>query len=111
MISVTGKDIKFMLHYAPNLKLKKNHRFPDHFYIHRCGNEGHWSKECPRFPDQAGHGPHHGGGGYGSYGPPSRGRGGPGGGRGGPMRGAPYGGRNVGVGQGNRLLDILSIIP
>ena len=36
-----------------------------------------------------------------SYGPPGRGRGGPSGGRGGPMRGGPpYGGRNMGGGQG-----------
>jgi len=68
---------------------------------YRCGRDGHWSKECPQFPDHPGPGPHHGGAGYGSYGPPGRGRGGPGGGRGGPMRGGPpYGGRNMGGGQG-----------
>ena len=54
---------------------------------YRCGRDGHWSKECPQYPDY----PSGGGGGGG----------GRGGGRGGPMRGgAPYGGRNNMGGQG-----------
>jgi len=72
---------------------------------YRCGREGHWSKECPQFPDHPGHGPSQGDGGYGQGQGPSRGggRGGPGGsaGRGGPMRGGPMrGGPNMGGGQG-----------
>ena len=35
------------------------------YQIFRCGREGHWSKECPQFPDHPGHGPNQGGGGYG----------------------------------------------
>jgi len=59
---------------------------------YRCGRDGHWSKECPRFPD----GPNmngrggRGGGPSGGYG----GRGGYGGGAGGGGGGGPYGRRD-----------------
>ena len=33
--------------------------------LSRCGRDGHWSKECPQFPDHPGPSPHHGGAGYG----------------------------------------------
>ena len=33
--------------------------------LSRCGRDGHWSKECPQFPDHPGPSPHHGNAGYG----------------------------------------------